>query len=200
MMIIICGGSGSIYIAWLIIMRTRRTRSVISNTCAAKNCSYHSQIVSMSIDCVAIIGDSNCPLYLATYPKLDSADLQHRFQLIVYSSLDIIDAWVKNRKSGNVDNNNGDNQFVGYLCSIEHFKIFGYVTNTSLKFLVVVKDEVDSLRIPFEQVRNFFVSLHDLYIEALYNPFYKIGMPLTSDRFAKKTNSLVSQSEKAWFQ
>ena len=71
------------------------------------------------------------------------------------------------------------------LCSIEHFKVFGYVTNTSLKFLVVVKDEVDSLRLPFEQVRNFFVSLHDLYVEALYNPFYKIGMPLTSERFAK---------------
>ena len=130
----------------------------------------------MSIDCVAIIGDNNCPLYLATYSKLDSADLQHRFQLIVYSSLDIIDAWVKNRKSGNLDNNSGDSQFVGYLCSIEHFKVFGYVTNTSLKFLVVVKDEVDSLRLPFEQVRNFFVRLHDLYIEALYNPFYKIGM------------------------
>jgi hypothetical protein len=154
----------------------------------------------MSIDCVAIIGDNNCPLYLATYSKLDSADLQHRFQLIVYSSLDIIDAWVKNRKSGNLDNNSGDSQFVGYLCSIEHFKVFGYVTNTSLKFLVVVKDEVDSLRLPFEQVRNFFVSLHDLYVEALYNPFYKIGMPLTSERFAKNTGSLVLQSEKSWFQ
>merc|ERR1712139_585539 len=102
----------------------------------------------MSIECVAIVGENNNPLYLATYPKLDSTDLQHRFQLIVYSSLDIIDAWVKQRKSGNSDNSNVDNQFVGYLCSLEHFKVFGYVTNTSLKFLIVVSDEIDSLRLP----------------------------------------------------
>ena len=153
----------------------------------------------MSIDCVAIIGDNNCPLYLATYSKLDSADLQHRFQLIVYSSLDIIDAWVKNRKSGNLDNNSGDSQFVGYLCSIEHFKVFGYVTNTSLKFLMVVSDEIDSLRLPFGSVHNFFLNFHQIYIEALYNPFYKVGAPLTSPKFAQKMSLLVSQSEKIMF-
>jgi trafficking protein particle complex subunit 2 len=153
----------------------------------------------MSIECVALIGENNNPLYLATYPKLDGTDLQHRFQLIIYSSLDIIDAWVKQRKSGNSDNSNVDNQFVGYLCSLEHFKVFGYVTNTSLKFLIVVSDEIDSLRLPFGSVHNFFLNFHQIYIEALYNPFYKVGAPLTSPKFAQKMSLLVSQSEKKIF-
>ena len=62
----------------------------------------------MSIECVALIGENNNPLYLATYPKSDGTDLQHRFQLIIYSSLDIIDAWVKQRKSGNSDNSSSN--------------------------------------------------------------------------------------------
>ena len=96
-------------------------------------------------------------------------------------------------------NSNIDNQFVGYLCSMEHFKVFGYVTNTSLKFLIVVSDEVDSLRLPFGSVHNFFLNFHQIYIEALYNPFYKIGTPLTSPKFSKKMSLLVSQSEKKMF-
>ena len=62
-----------------------------------------------------------------------------------------------------------------------------------------ISDEVDSLRLPFGSVHNFFLNFHQIYIEALYNPFYKIGAPLTSPKFTKKMSLLVSQSEKKMF-
>ena len=49
----------------------------------------------MPIECVAVIGKKNNPLYLSTFPDTNSIDVQHRFQLIAYSSLDIIDDLVK---------------------------------------------------------------------------------------------------------
>ena len=163
----------------------------------------------MPIECVAVIGKKNNPLYLSTFPDANSVDVQHRFQLIVFSSLDIIDTIVKNVESGvtgsdssnsNKDSGAGDGkEFLGYLCSVEHFKIFGYVTNTSIKFILVVSDEVDCLKTPYRKVENFFSSLHSLYIEAIYNPFYKLETPITSKTFAGKVNNLVGQSEKQWF-
>ena len=167
---------------------------------------------TMPIECVAVIGKKNNPLYLSTFPPNNSTDVQHRFQLVVYSSLDVIDTLVKKNESGasggdggskTTENGSGGagdgKEFLGYLCSVEHFKIFGYVTNTSIKFILVVSDEVDRLKTPYRKVQNFLSSMHSLYIEAIYNPFYTLETPITSKGFAGKVNALVGQSEKQWF-
>ena len=165
----------------------------------------------MPIECVAVIGKKNNPLYLSTFPDTSSIDVQHRFQLIAYSSLDIIDDLVKSSEGaagGDGGSNTKDNssngavdgkEFLGYLCSVEHFKIFGYVTNTSIKFILVVSDETGCLKMPYRKVQSFFNSLHSLYIEAIYNPFYELETPITSKGFAGKVNNLVGESEKQWF-
>jgi hypothetical protein len=156
---------------------------------------YHG---SMSIECVAVVGRRNNPLFLSTYPRDDTLDLQHRFQLIIYSSLDVIDSFVKQKLNGDAETGT-DSQFLGYLCSVEHFKIFGYITNTSIKFLLVVNDELDSLRLPFTPVHHFFARMHRYYVECIYCPFYQLETPITSKRFSKNMNVLVTDAERQWF-
>ena len=67
----------------------------------------------MPIECVAVIGKKNNPLYLSTFPDSSSIDVQHRFQLIAYSALDVIDNLVKNFEGGTAGGDGGSGGELG---------------------------------------------------------------------------------------
>jgi hypothetical protein len=82
------------------------------------------------------------------------------------------------------------NNFVGvFLCSFSFrslinfiiFQVYGYVTNTNIKFIVVVESSNVTLR--DNEIRQIFRKLRDGYTDVLWNPFYVPGNPIKSKKF-----------------
>jgi hypothetical protein len=69
--------------------------------------------------------------------------------------------------------------FLGLLYLAQDYKIYGYVTNTGVR-LVLVLDENDNKDSSI--IKALFRKLHALIIESMSNPFYVEGQPLTSKK------------------
>ncbi|XP_073106294.1 uncharacterized protein [Elaeis guineensis] len=86
------------------------------------------------IVCVAVVGHQNNPLYLQSFTEADDALKLHH---IVHCSLDVIEERVNNpKKSGSTLNET----FLGLLYPTENYKVYGYLTNTKVKFIMVMTD------------------------------------------------------------
>ncbi|KAL2607429.1 hypothetical protein R1flu_026002 [Riccia fluitans] len=134
------------------------------------------------IVCVAIVGQQNNPLYIQSFTNGDDA---LKFHYIVHCSLDVIDEKVSNPKKLGLSLNE---TFFGLLYPTEDYKVFGYLSNTKIKFLLVTTDQ--DLR--DADVRNFFRRFHSEYVDAASNPFHVPGKRITSPAFAERVSSIVS--------
>ncbi|BBN12980.1 trafficking protein particle complex subunit 2 [Marchantia polymorpha subsp. ruderalis] len=133
------------------------------------------------IVCVAVVGQQNNPLYLQSFTNGDDA---LKFHYIVHCSLDVIDEKVSNPKKLGVSLNE---TFLGLLYPTEDYKVFGYLSNTKIKFILVTTDQ--DLR--DADVRNFFRRFHAAYVDAASNPFHVPGKRITSPAFAERVSSIV---------
>lgn len=69
--------------------------------------------------------------------------------------------------------------YLGLLCPIENMKVYGYISNTKIKFLAVVDDS----SIKDSQMKHFFSDLHALYVQYISNPFVEPYSELPQDAF-----------------
>ncbi|OQR81497.1 trafficking protein particle complex subunit 2 [Thraustotheca clavata] len=143
------------------------------------------------ICCVAIVGANNNPLFVRSIEEDD--DLS--FHYIVHISLDIIEEKGMIRSDRKVDSCvivvklSKDDMYLGFLGPVEDYRVYGYVTNTLVKIIVVVQDAP----IKESEMRNLFTELHKLYVNAMSNPFAIIGERIKSEKFEKKVYNLVLQ-------
>ncbi|KAL5659725.1 hypothetical protein ACJX0J_032888, partial [Zea mays] len=77
---------------------------------------------------------ANNPLYLQSFTEADDALKLHH---IVHCSLDVIDERVSNPKRSAPTLNE---TFLGLLYPTENYKVYGYLTNTKVKFIMVTTD------------------------------------------------------------
>ncbi|XP_051135761.1 uncharacterized protein LOC127254601 [Andrographis paniculata] len=134
------------------------------------------------IVCVAVVGHQNNPLYVQSFTEADDALKLHH---IVHCSLDVVDERMNNpRKIGSALNET----FLGLLYPTENYKVYGYLTNTKVKFILVTSD----LNVRDADVRNFFRKFHTVYVDAVSNPFHIPGKKITSKAFAVEVSSLVN--------
>ncbi|XP_049834257.1 trafficking protein particle complex subunit 2-like protein isoform X1 [Schistocerca gregaria] len=89
--------------------------------------------------CVAIIGKDNSPKYISCL----NPELELQFHYKVHTSLDVVE-----EKLTSVGKTTADVRelYLGLLYSTEEHKIFGYVTNTKIKFIIVVESSNTLLR------------------------------------------------------
>ncbi|XP_058002430.1 uncharacterized protein LOC110645889 isoform X1 [Hevea brasiliensis] len=117
------------------------------------------------IACVAVIGHQNNPLYIQSFTEADDALKLHH---IVHCSLDVVEERVNNpKKSGPTLNET----FLGLLYPTENYKVYGYLTNTKVKFILVTTD----LDVRDADVRNVMEEYHFHRIEPyeqLISPHY----------------------------
>ncbi|WAR12972.1 TPC2L-like protein, partial [Mya arenaria] len=81
----------------------------------------------------------NYPLYI----KAASAENELKFYYTVHTSLDVIE-----EKVNNVGKNANELRelYLGLLYPTEDYKVYGYVTNTKIKFVIVVESSNTTLR------------------------------------------------------
>uniref|UniRef100_A0A183SZQ3 Trafficking protein particle complex subunit n=1 Tax=Schistocephalus solidus TaxID=70667 RepID=A0A183SZQ3_SCHSO len=120
----------------------------------------------------------------------------------VYGALDVIDekAGMLSTKSAFFDKDSS-NRYLGLLYPIDDHYVYGYVTNTNVKFILV--QEVHSTVMDASgsstgmqidaKVRKTFQALHDAYVRLLSSPFYVSNTPInpSDSASAKKFDEVV---------
>ncbi|XP_011256475.2 trafficking protein particle complex subunit 2-like protein [Camponotus floridanus] len=124
--------------------------------------------------CVAVIGKDNSPKYIKCADEASALQFHYK----VHTSIDIIEEKLNVGNKTTVDIRD---LYLGLLFATEEYKIYGYATNTKIKFVIVLQSSNVSLR--DNEVKMIFKKLHAAYSNAVCNPFYIPGDQITSKSF-----------------
>nr|XP_054769489.1 trafficking protein particle complex subunit 2-like protein [Lytechinus pictus] len=134
--------------------------------------------------CVAVIAKENYPLYIRTIPT----ENELKFHYTVHTCLDVIEEKVSSVGKSSTDLRE---LYLGLLYPTEDYKVYGYVTNTKVKFVIVVESSNTQMR--DNEIRNMFKTLHNAYVDMLCNPFYTPGENVKSRAFDSTVNQMMKQ-------
>nr|XP_031530611.1 trafficking protein particle complex subunit 2-like protein isoform X2 [Vicugna pacos] len=115
----------------------------------------------------------NYPLYIRSVPT----ESELKFHYMVHTSLDVVDEKISAMGKALVDQRE---LYLGLLYPTEDYKVYGYVTNSKVKFVMVVDSSNTALR--DNEIRSMFRKLHNSYTDVMCNPFYNPG-----DRIQSRT-------------
>ncbi|KAF3817554.1 hypothetical protein GH733_012841 [Mirounga leonina] len=110
----------------------------------------------------------NYPLYIRSIPT----ENELKFHYMVHTSLDVVDEKISAMGKALVDQRE---LYLGLLYPTEDYKLcrYGYVTNSKVKFVMVVDSSNTALR--DNEIRSMFRKLHNSYTDVMCNPFYNPG-------------------------
>ncbi len=136
--------------------------------------------------CVAVVAKENYPLYI----KSLSPENELKFCYTIHTSLDVVE-----EKISSVGKNTNDLRelYLGLLYPTEDYKVYGYVTNTKIKFVIVVESSNTALR--DNEIRGMFRKLHNAYVDMLCNPFHIPGEKITSKTFDRVVTAMMGQNK-----
>ncbi|KAJ1519735.1 hypothetical protein ONE63_004991 [Megalurothrips usitatus] len=132
--------------------------------------------------CIAVIGKENSPKYVSCL----HSENELQFHYKVHTALDVVEEKLSLAGKSNCDVRE---LYLGLLHSTEEHKIFGYVTNTKIKFIVIVEAANTTLR--DNEVRTMFRRLHAAYTDVVCNPFYIPGDHIVSKKFEGVVRSIM---------
>ncbi|CAH1384566.1 hypothetical protein MTP99_011268 [Tenebrio molitor] len=136
--------------------------------------------------CVAIIGKDNSPKYFCCL----NPDEELSFQYKVLSSLDIVEEKLNPPANKGQSANESRELYLGMLYSLETHKVYGYITNTKIKFIIVVDSTNMALR--DNEIRSMFRKLHSEYADIVCNPFYIPGEQICSKSFDVNIKNIMT--------
>eukprot|EP00800_Vazella_pourtalesii_P008190 TRINITY_DN2177_c0_g7_i1.p1 TRINITY_DN2177_c0_g7~~TRINITY_DN2177_c0_g7_i1.p1 ORF type:complete len:138 (-),score=30.55 TRINITY_DN2177_c0_g7_i1:73-486(-) len=133
--------------------------------------------------CIAVISNENSPLLMQTSIAYKSSELDLMF--LAHSSLDVIEEKLTAHSTG-VDQRE---LYLGQLYPTEQYKIYGYVTNSKVKILVMTENTSQNID---QEVKALFKQLHRSYTQLVSNPFYKPGDKIHSPSFIKYIEDILN--------
>ncbi|XP_039204645.1 trafficking protein particle complex subunit 2-like protein [Crotalus tigris] len=135
--------------------------------------------------CIAVITKENYPFYIKGLPIENAL----KFHYIVHTSLDVVDEKVSALGKALVDE---QDLYLGLLYPTEDYKVYGYVTNSKLKFVLVVDSSNTALR--DNEIRRMFRTLRNSYTDVMCNSFYNPGDQIQSRVFDNTVMSMMVSS------
>ncbi|KAL4702911.1 hypothetical protein ACJJTC_005139 [Scirpophaga incertulas] len=148
--------------------------------------------------CVAVIGKDNSPLYIGGIGSDTGSDSELSRQWLVHTALDALEERLSSANSNNTAPNATTPRpdlrdlYLGLLYSTDMHKIYGFVTNTRIKFVLVTSSTSPSgSNIRDAEVRTALRRLHALYADAICNPFHLPGEQIISQKFDKQVKNLM---------
>ncbi|XP_075743660.1 trafficking protein particle complex subunit 2-like protein isoform X2 [Rhipicephalus microplus] len=127
--------------------------------------------------------NTNSPLFVKTVTPCNEL----KFLYTIHTSLDVVEEKISpgNKSSGDVRE-----LYLGLLYPTEDYKVYGYVTNTKTKFIVIVETSRTTLR--DNEIRQMFHKLHASYCDVVCNPFYVPGGQILSRSFDSTVNGIMT--------
>lgn len=137
------------------------------------------------IACAAVLGQTNNLLYLEAFQSKDKQEDVLKFHYIVHCALDAIEEKVAapRKAPGEIFDT-----YLGMLYPTEDYKVYGYISNTRIKFILVV----DEMLQKEDEMRMMFKRFHTAYVDAVSNPFYTTSAAVTSKRFDASVRTMVT--------
>ncbi|XP_028811990.1 trafficking protein particle complex subunit 2-like protein isoform X1 [Denticeps clupeoides] len=139
--------------------------------------------------CVAVIAKEvsfqNYPLYIRSVPTQNEL----KFHYTVHTSLDVVEEKVSAVGKALADQRE---LYLGLLYPTEDYKVYGYVTNSKVKFVIVVDSSNTSLR--DNEIRSMFRKLHNSFTDVMCNPFYNPGDAIQSRAFDSVVSGMMVQA------
>ncbi|KAG0295697.1 hypothetical protein BGZ96_011164 [Linnemannia gamsii] len=117
-------------------------------------------MANINISCIAIIGKQNNPLFIKNFNP-SHADLKYHY--IAHTSCDVMEERATMK---------AQDMYLGVLFSMEDLSVYGYMTNTKIKFITVLT--VPDVIIKDLDMKNIFRRIHAAYVNHASNPFYEI--------------------------
>ncbi|KTW26726.1 hypothetical protein T552_02731 [Pneumocystis carinii B80] len=170
------------------------------------------QIVS-----IAVIGKQNNPLYLKVFSEKKTELIYH---FMIHSTCDELEGKLHNlllsefeedgKKLQQISSESSSNAklnersqtsvnvktecsdtYLGLLHMHETSAVYGSVTNTKIKFIVVL--DMSEMIITDADMKSLFKEIHSAYIVQVCNPFYSLDdkTPIQSRRFDKMIQQIV---------
>lgn len=134
---------------------------------------------------IAIVNADNCPLLIRT--NLDDIDKEEATKLIyiMHASLDIVEE--KTEQPTSRDN------FLGVLYQCEQYKIYGSISTTKVKVLLMISQRYNFGPTRENDVKQMLKGIHRAYIDATaMNPFYKLNEPVKSKRLDRYLDTIFT--------
>lgn len=132
------------------------------------------------IACAAVVGQHNNPLFVKLFAPTDD---EVKFHYMIHASLDAVEEKVLLRRNpGEVPE-----QYLGLLFPTEEFRVYGYISNTHIKFILVL-DEVSPRD---DALQKVFKKLHNLFVDVTSNPLYTHGLPINTKIFSDGVAAIV---------
>ncbi|WFD07435.1 hypothetical protein MVES1_002799 [Malassezia vespertilionis] len=116
------------------------------------------------LQCIAILGQNNAPLYLGVDPAVDGENTKWFF--LAHGALDMVEEHSKQHTD----------QYLGLLMSIEDNAIYGYLTNTRIKFLLMLQQSEEPG--PDADILPVFRAIYTAYTAYMANPFVDCNVHL----------------------
>ncbi|KAM3876807.1 trafficking protein particle complex subunit 2-like protein isoform 1-T1 [Diretmus argenteus] len=139
--------------------------------------------------CIAVIAKEvttfNYPLYIRSVPTQNEL----KFHYTVHTSLDVVEEKISAVSKAMADQRE---LYLGLLYPTEDYKVYGYVTNSKVKFVIVVDSSNTSLR--DNEIRSMFRKLHNSFTDVMCNPFYNPGDPIQSKAFDGMVSAMMVQT------
>ena len=111
----------------------------------------------------------------------------------VHTSLDVVEEKLAATTSKTPGGTADRELYLGSLYTSEHQKVFGYVTNTKIKFVIVVDNTNTTLR--DNEIRQMFRKLHTAYTNVIANPFFTPGQSIASTKFDVSVKTILGFRE-----
>eukprot|EP00842_Homolaphlyctis_polyrhiza_P000421 jgi/Hompol1/137/HPOL_003276-RA len=141
---------------------------------------------NVRINALAVVGKQNNPLFVKNFTT--QPDLKYHF--MAHTSCDVIEervaAGVKNYEP-----------YLGLLYAMEDLAVFGYLTNTRVKFILMVA--ATDTAIKDQEIKALFRRIHSAFIDLQFDPFWdpeSIQM-IQSQKFARRIDDLVAKNTAA---
>jgi hypothetical protein len=146
----------------------------------------------MPVHLIAIIGKKDEPLFFSTEEE-DSEALN--LKRLSHEALDIVDERLAEARNDKESKNSFD-LYMGLLMTVSEYEVFGFISNTKVKIIVICANEHDNARESprvggdRKAMRTFIMQVYALYVTDVQNPLQSISAPCRSDSFATKIENL----------
>ncbi|GAA5874635.1 hypothetical protein JCM16303_002932 [Sporobolomyces ruberrimus] len=151
-------------------------------------------MAQLAILSIAVLGKQGNPLFLRSYSSRRGGENDLKWHYAAHTALDFFDE----REAPTAKTTES---YLGLLYAMEDYAVYGYQTNTRVKFVVILA--LADAVIRDVDVKTIFRAIHNAYIAYISNPFTPLpeaetpsilAAPIRSQKFSKSMDEIAGKT------
>lgn len=139
--------------------------------------------MSLQVLAIAVLGKQGNPLFLQSYASRKGGEADLKWHYAAHTALDFFE-------ERELPAAKSTDPYLGLLFAMEDYAVYGYQSNTGIKFVLVLS-LVDAV-VRDVDVKTIFRAIHNAYINYISNPFTNaecdnsttLAAPIRSPKFS----------------